>query len=213
MRAVTGASLSMLASVLTALWACTPAPSTTTTTTTAAASRTVTSGPGGSAAATSSEAAASAVVPLAVGSGAVPASSVGPVPDCTKVKGQEAVEVEVPAVDGRMMNNASSDASVDVGYAELGAVVVRRLGALRCCYAAARERRPDLAGRLVLDIELEGDGRVRSVSPRGEKSDINDELMTGCVVATERELVFPASRRGRPTRVTLPIVFRPREAR
>ncbi|RYE89206.1 MAG: AgmX/PglI C-terminal domain-containing protein, partial [Myxococcales bacterium] len=84
---------------------------------------------------------------------------------------------------------------------------------LRCCYAAARQRQPDLAGRLVLALDLDGDGRVKSVSPRGEKSDINDETMTACVVATGRELAFPASRRGRPTRVTLPLLFRPREAR
>ena len=144
---------------------------------------------------------------------AVPASSVGPVPDCTQVPGQAGLEVVLPPVDGMMLSNATPDASVDRSYPELGPAVQRKLGALRCCYAAARQRQPELAGRLVLEVEVEGDGRVKSVAQLREKSDINDETMIACVVATGRELAFTASRRGRPTRVTLPLLFRPREAR
>lgn len=149
----------------------------------------------------------------ALAPGAVPASSVGPIPDCAKVPGQEGVEVVMPPLDGMMLSNATPDASVDRSYPELGPAVQRRLGGLRCCYAAARQRQPGLAGRVVLALDLDGDGRVKSVSQLREKSDINEETMTACVVATGRELAFSASRRGGPTRVTLPLLFRPREAR
>ena len=134
----------------------------------------------------------------------------GAIPDCRGA----AVEgvIELPPASGGMMTNATADASVDLGYNELGGPIAQSRGRLLCCYAAARGRHADLEGTILLDFTLNADGSVKAAAPNFGRSDIKDPAMGACVAAVLTGLSFPPSRRGRGATVSLPIAFRPREA-
>jgi serine/threonine protein phosphatase PrpC/CRP-like cAMP-binding protein len=132
---------------------------------------------------------------------------VGPIPDCAAIPASG--RVEFPPTEAGMMNNATADASFDRSYREIGPTLRRQADRLRCCYDAARQRDPKLEGRLLVSISLDAGGAVKSVSHVPERSDIQDEAMGACVVATVREMTFVASKRGLETAIQFPLVFRP----
>lgn len=132
-------------------------------------------------------------------------------PDC---KGEELRgEIELPPEDALPLNNAAMDASVDRGYPELASSLRRLLPSLRCCYTKASQVTQGLTGRLVIELGLSPDGKVKSVSQAQGKFDINDPMLGSCVMATLKDANFPASRRGQATLMALPLVFRPNRSR
>jgi TonB family protein len=108
-----------------------------------------------------------------------------------------------------MMNNATADASFDRSYREIGPTMRQKSDRFRCCYDAARQRDPKLEGRLLVSFTLDAAGGVKTVSHVPERSDIQDEAMGACVVATVQEMTFVASKRGLETAIQFPLVFRP----
>ncbi len=117
-------------------------------------------------------------------------------------------EVTLPSAEGLPLTNAAPDASVDRGYAELLGALSAAIPGLRCCYTEASGGKA-LAGTVHVEVGVGPEGRVKSVSRRAGKSDINEGMLGACVEATLREVVFPASRRGQPTTLVLPILFGP----
>ncbi|HEY8376973.1 MAG TPA: AgmX/PglI C-terminal domain-containing protein [Nannocystis sp.] len=69
------------------------------------------------------------------------------------------------------------------------------------CFAQAKEAKPDLAGKLALDITVAGDGSVKSVK-FDEGSTIQEASITACVEEKAKGWKFPKTRDGND--MTLP---------
>lgn len=69
------------------------------------------------------------------------------------------------------------------------------------CFAAAKEAKPDLKGKLALDITVGGDGSVSSVK-FDEASTIKEASITACVEEKARGWKFPKTSDGKE--MTLP---------
>ena len=72
------------------------------------------------------------------------------------------------------------------------------------CFAAAREAKPDLAGKLAYDFTIGGDGKVSDIKP-DPASTIKDEGLDKCVREKANGWSFPKTRDGQP--MTLPYSF------
>lgn len=74
-------------------------------------------------------------------------------------------------------------------------------GEVADCFAQAKEAKPDLAGKLALDITVGGDGSVSSVK-FDEGSSITEASITACVEEKAKGWRFPKTRDG--DEMTLP---------
>jgi hypothetical protein len=86
---------------------------------------------------------------------------------------------------------------------EIERVVRTRSGQLRACYMRALSREPALAGKLVMQFSIDGDGHVTTASTAG----LDNAAISDCIVGKLRSLLFPAS--GGVTHVKLPVVLSP----
>lgn len=77
----------------------------------------------------------------------------------------------------------------------------RNQGDVADCFAQAKEQKPDLAGKLSLDITVAGDGSVESIKFE-DSSTIKEESITSCVEDKAKGWRFPKTRDGEP--MTLP---------
>lgn len=110
-------------------------------------------------------------------------------------------------------SDASSDVSGDGGGASEAAVeevltvdvfeaeMERKKDDIAGCYAQAKEAKPDLAGKLALDITVAGDGSVEKVAFDPSNS-LKDPSVTSCVEGKSKEWKFPRTRDG--ASMTLP---------
>ena len=69
------------------------------------------------------------------------------------------------------------------------------------CFAQAKESKPDLAGKLALDVTVAGDGSVSSVK-FDEGSSIKEASITTCIEGKAKGWKFPKTRDG--SEMTLP---------
>ncbi len=72
------------------------------------------------------------------------------------------------------------------------------------CFAAAREAKPELAGKLAYDFTIGGDGKVSDIKT-DPASTIKDEGLDKCVREKANGWSFPKTRDGQP--MTLPYAF------
>ncbi len=72
------------------------------------------------------------------------------------------------------------------------------------CFAAARETKPELAGKLAYDFTVGGDGKISDIKP-DPASTIKDEALDKCVREKASGWSFPKTRDGKP--MTLPYTF------
>lgn len=72
------------------------------------------------------------------------------------------------------------------------------------CFAAAREAKPGLAGKLAYDFTIGGDGKVSDIKP-DPASTIKDPGLDKCVREKANGWSFPKTRDGQP--MTLPYTF------
>lgn len=72
------------------------------------------------------------------------------------------------------------------------------------CFAAAREAKPELAGKLDYDFTIGGDGKVSDIKPTAA-STIKDEGLDKCVREKANSWTFPKTRDGQP--MTLEYAF------
>lgn len=79
-----------------------------------------------------------------------------------------------------------------------------KTGDVTDCLAKAREAKPDLAGKLVYDFTIAGDGKVSEVKP-DPASTLKDEGMNACVIEKAKTWQFPKTRDGES--MTLPYTF------
>jgi hypothetical protein len=69
-------------------------------------------------------------------------------------------------------------------------VVTAGTPALQRCYERSLKQRPDVGGRLVLRIVVDGGGRVRHVTPRSETEGVSEDLLR-CIRSSAESWRFP----------------------
>lgn len=85
--------------------------------------------------------------------------------------------------------------------------VRERFSCFRGCYHQGLARKPDLQGRVVVDLAIEAaTGKVKSVADRG--STLPDEAVVACILEEMRLVRFPAPG-GKDVRVVYPMLFVP----
>ena len=72
------------------------------------------------------------------------------------------------------------------------------------CFAAAKEAKPDLGGKLMLEFTIDGTGKVSTVKTE-DASAVKDPGLTTCVIDKAKTWEFPKTRDGQP--MTLPYAF------
>lgn len=91
----------------------------------------------------------------------------------------------------------------------LPASVRARLSAgARRCYERALKDTPQLSGRLVIELETDGQGRI-TTARRSHASTIASPAFESCVLAAARSLAVPATDDGAPAKTAVTLVFRP----
>lgn len=83
-------------------------------------------------------------------------------------------------------------------------VVNSKTGDVTDCFAAAKEKKPDLGGKLMLEFTIDGTGKVSAVKTESA-STVNDPGLTTCVTDKAKTWSFPKTRDGQP--MTLPYAF------
>jgi hypothetical protein len=83
-------------------------------------------------------------------------------------------------------------------------VVNQKTSDVTDCFAAAKEKKPDLGGKLMLEFTIDGTGKVSEVKTESG-STVNDPGLTTCVTDKARTWAFPKTRDGQP--MTLPYSF------
>lgn len=109
---------------------------------------------------------------------------------------------------GVVFNNAMT--SADAGFIDRTQGVIDAIGAqsdkIRCCLDAWTAAHAGTEGRLLLRIELDPDGQVRSAEVDAQRSTIADGKAVPCVVDVVRQASYPSSPTGSVTIVEYPIV-------
>lgn len=94
-------------------------------------------------------------------------------------------------------------ADADRSRADIDRVIRARATALRKCYQQQLERRPALAGKVIIRFEITPDGGVTEATVTS--TTMNDATVERCLVKEVRGLTFPAA--SAPSTVTYPFVF------
>lgn len=87
-------------------------------------------------------------------------------------------------------------------------VVKRNKQAVQKCYERALIKKPTLAGKLVIEFTIEGNGHVSNVNS-AEASTLTDAAVSSCVMDSMSKLTFPATSDGQSVTVAYPFVFAP----
>ena len=64
------------------------------------------------------------------------------------------------------------------------------------CYENERAKAPDLKGSVVLELTLDGDGKLKSVGTNADESTIKIKAVTDCIVKVAQSLTYPPSSKG-----------------
>jgi len=97
------------------------------------------------------------------------------------------------------------EAPAGIGKAAIKEVIARNRGQLRYCYERELATKPNLEGKLVLELVIDASGKVSDVSTRPESTVQSDPLID-CVLTRAKGWVFPAS--GNVTTVVYPFIFK-----
>ena len=64
------------------------------------------------------------------------------------------------------------------------------------CYEEERAKAQDLKGSVVLELTLDGDGKIKSIGTNAEESTIKIKAVTDCIVKVAQSLTWPPSSKG-----------------
>ncbi len=87
-------------------------------------------------------------------------------------------------------------------------VIQRNLGQIRYCYEKELQRKPDLAGKVVVRFEISPNGRVPNARVHSG-STLRDAAVGECITVRIRNWQFPSPKGGGKVIVTYPFVFKP----
>lgn len=94
--------------------------------------------------------------------------------------------------------------------ADISARVEDRRPAARACYDEGQKRVPELQGRLIINFEIDPDGKVVDASQSAQDEQIVDEQVVACVEDVIRGITFAKSQRGKRTRAFHRYEFNPK---
>lgn len=95
--------------------------------------------------------------------------------------------------------------------ADISGRVEDRRPAARACYDEGQKRVPELQGRLIINFEIDPDGKVVDASQSAQDEQIMDEQVVACVVDVIRGITFAKSQRGKLTRAFHRYEFNPKD--
>lgn len=107
---------------------------------------------------------------------------------------------------GRIFNNAMTGEEAG-SLDRLEAIVealAGRADAFRCCFDHWMAAQEASEVHVLLQVALDPNGAVESVTVDPARSSGGDEILTGCLAAVATETTFPPSPRGTPTLVEYP---------
>jgi outer membrane biosynthesis protein TonB len=113
------------------------------------------------------------------------------------------IEEEVPR------SETAPPAPVGEEKAAIGAQIKQNTDDVQRCYAQALERRPTLAGKLVVRFDIGSNGKVIGAAADG----IEDRELVSCVVVAVRKWEFDKPQSGGKLRIAYPFKFEPQPSR
>jgi hypothetical protein len=84
--------------------------------------------------------------------------------------------------------------------ADISARVVDHRAEARECYEEGQKRIPDMQGRIIVNFEIDPDGKVLDASQSAQDEQIMDEQVVRCVEDVVRAITFAKSEKGKTTR-------------
>ena len=105
--------------------------------------------------------------------------------------------------------NSSEKASLD--KSEIQKVVSAGKNDIKTCYDTQLKSKPDLAGKVEVNFEIDSKGKVSKASVG--KSTMKDKTVETCIVDTVKKWTFPKPKGEGIVKVTYPFVFAPEEAK
>jgi hypothetical protein len=84
--------------------------------------------------------------------------------------------------------------------ADVSARVVDHRPEARACYEEGVKRIPDMQGRIIINFEIDPDGKVLDASQSAQDEQIMDEQVVRCVENVVRAITFARSEKGKTTR-------------
>lgn len=124
-------------------------------------------------------------------------------------------EIDTPEEDPDFKARGKDAGKVDEATlaveGQLDREVIRRVAKshtseIRACYNQGLAKDPDLAGRVMIDFQINPKGKVASARPRGE---FPDPKVAKCVAASVRRWQFPKPAGGGVVKVSYPFEFAP----
>ena len=122
-------------------------------------------------------------------------------------------EVALPPGSASAWNTGQSDGQpgkADRGIKDYQAVIQSNRDRFRACYEQALAKHSGIKGRVTLVFVLDPKGNVKEGHIDKDSSDIVEQDLETCMVATIKALGFPPSRRGMESNVRYPFTFNPR---
>ncbi len=104
---------------------------------------------------------------------------------------QSKIATESPEIEGQMDEET------------VRKIALKNQASLKYCFQKAQARNPELSGKIVVRLTIDGDGNVTDVSV--EQSTIDDQEMVSCVLRMVKRWKFPAT--GGEVNITFPLVF------
>lgn len=104
---------------------------------------------------------------------------------------QSKIAAESPEIEGQMDEET------------VRKIALKNQASLKYCFQKAQARNPELSGKIVVRLTIDGDGNVTDVSV--EQSTIDDQEMVSCVLRMVKRWKFPAT--GGEVNITFPLVF------
>jgi hypothetical protein len=95
--------------------------------------------------------------------------------------------------------------------ADVSARVEDRRALARACYDEGQKRVPELKGRLIINYEIDPDGKVVDASQSAQDEQIMDEQVVACIEDVIRGITFAKSERGKSTRAFHRYEFNPQD--
>jgi hypothetical protein len=107
-----------------------------------------------------------------------------------------------------MVGVEQADAKGGLTPAQILEAVRARKPDINACYEAALQKRPTLAGKVVVTWTITVDGRSENVALKS--TTLGDPTAESCILAHVAKLVFPAPPNRIPAHVSFPFLFQPR---
>lgn len=104
---------------------------------------------------------------------------------------QSKIAAESPEIEGQMDEET------------VRKIALKNQASLKYCFQKAQLRNPELSGKIIVRLTIDGDGNVTDVSV--EQSTIDDQEMVSCVLRMVKRWKFPAT--GGEVNITFPLVF------